>query len=464
MTVALQSWSSSITFVCLVSLCVAYVWYRIREKDRRPTQKEWHMLYGQASSLRHDMIATIALSKPTRRALAMVLTNQRGVGRRSDIPRALEILEDAAHELVHTTRSVGGLMILAGLFSTVLQFANVFGGVSAGTLDAQSLGTVGGTLMHVYIYNAFAVGMALICLCLGAYYATDGARILDLAFDTLDHLQDHVIDIADPKVVAAIEILQERQSTQTKDLMESQLTRVESLVGEVRRLADAMKSVVEELGQQAATRPEEMLAPIRAVQASMESLQEGLDLGIKALAEPFAGGVPAMRKLSAAAEKLDATATRLGATDPVVAIGEIGKTAAELAHCIRQLPEQVSDALIRVTNAAPKAVESGARRGIGDLIEKLSDKMSHPLREGHADLDRSVKELAEEFGKLREALALDRSEASDRVARGVAAALDESLRRIDANLGGIPVAVEKLSDSVVSLEARMQQSGKSWWR
>ena len=336
----------NVMLACLVVTVPLFVFFVIRpwlsiRTAPRPGVKEWQEIAKRIQRLTADDIVDTRWSEPSKSALQLVLrTATPGAGRLENVPFALDTVHAPFGRAESEYRALSSQSIVLGLLGTVVTFTLLFASNPYETsAAADATGKLLAKLSTVYLVNAIA-------LFFGACFAYQYRRIRDegdtvvaIAQSAFARLHDDVERSSGPLIATALERGESQSHLYPKQLFEEHFRGLGALLGEVRGVGEALRTLVNRMVDQTGGERETVRAAVRENAATVERLTERLDEGFKLLAQPFLQGIPAMDSLAVSAEAIRES-TREALSQFAAVIDQFRESAERIERLAAGLPPQ----------------------------------------------------------------------------------------------------------------------------
>lgn len=450
---------------------------------RRPceTRGEWEIVGEHAARLSSNVAESKGhlpasdrekISDETWDILRHVLREAPGEIDRDEMLDSLDSIRDQGESSASGFQSLASQAVLTTLLATVLMFVLLFwpnAGQQSVNVDALRK-----HVPAIYAFNALGLAAALTFMFLARRSrarAEDNARAARVAFREFRPTSD---DRDLQRLKPTLDELQKKLEEANRNFVDHLGRRMGDVVSQL----DGVKTAVVTLGERfistTGTNPLNEMAALQAVHADVRRLATSMDEGIRGLAQPFLQGIPAMGKLTAAAEKLDETATALLSGDPraILARLEAGARAVTSVitaheHSLQGLPAACREA---VSGAVSGASETLASRVEGTLLT-VKDAASR-LDQSTAGLHASLAELPTHVGRsVVEALSKSEREVAGVIGRATEQALDKQLGPAIKDADAVAIALqgaanetraagEALATAIKGLEGRFEAGSR----
>ena len=429
---------------CIVSFLMLYLvvrpMIRVRTSSRRPNLKEWQSLDGAIRTMSKSDLNNMPLSEPTRMALNMVLGDRSGQSNRSNLPFALQVLDDAGANAAATVRAASTLAVFSGLAGTAIAFA--------GALRDPNLlkGGVPPELSVVYIINCAAVLLAIFAFAYSRHIEDGVHTVIHRATVVLSQLPDRDDSDVDPLLLSTLREMTSQMQEAFQDHMghwqEQQLGDIRVITGEIKGLADSIREGLSTSRQRAETDTIRLLEANRETLTAVEASAVRLD---DALGRIVTDGVPALARLAESADSLRVASSRFENSGALDAMAAVSACVEDLRRLVDAWPRNLEGALAAAQSRIETAAVDGVKNAGATMnasVDASASRVEGIVRDSVASLPAAVSDaLATSLARWQEqslAAAGSLVLAAESLREGAkshghaAAMLDDTLRKLDA--------------------------------
>lgn len=426
--------------IILFFVCLSQIWH-FRTKHRL---KDWKRVISNIRKLTRNDLQQ--LPKGIAQALRQVLTDNPGFGQVDRVPRVLDQMAFELNASPIALRSLSALLIMTGLFATVVTLSKAFYPLVSSSDQGLSVTDVSTSLQLVlptlYIPNAIAIALAVFLFIFQYFWRIRNDRIIAIAGKAFAQLDAAIADI-DPALVLALNKVSEQFQQWMSNVNDDYTSKIERLLSQVRTLGEGIQQMVG--ASYASVRAEDgaLLSAVTDVLRRIETVNQRIDGGFNNLITPIATGFAYIPKLSGMSDQFASAAERLSKLDLSGPLESLESTTKQVAASMEQLPVHIQKSLAAATSDSSKSLEVAIKSAVSERTDQLL-KLLQQIAVIQANLSRhnqtglvALNDIRSSVVQLPQALASQNGkELADTLKKlsTMAASLQESVRSMPGDL------------------------------